>query len=62
MPKVDMIMLISMQEEMNRQVEHILKIQDSIKGRRVINCDRVSRERLVHKDYFAMIPTFPDDL
>src|SRR4051812_3175901 len=49
---------MSMQEEMDRQVEHILNFKGSIKGRRVINRDRVS---ILQKDYFAPIPAFPDD-
>ena len=32
-----MIMLMSMQEEMDRLVEHILNFRGSITGRRVIN-------------------------
>ena len=59
--EVDMIMLMSMQEEMDRQVEHILNFKGSIKGRRVINRDRVSEARLPQKDYFALNPTFQDD-
>ncbi|VAH10099.1 unnamed protein product [Triticum turgidum subsp. durum] len=35
--EVDMIMLMSMQEEMDQQVEHILNFKGSIKGKRVIN-------------------------
>ena len=38
---VDIIMLMSMQEKMDRQVQHILNFKGSIKGRRVINRDRV---------------------
>jgi hypothetical protein len=59
--EVDMIILMSMQEEMDRQVEHILKFKGSIKGRRVINRDRVSGARLLQKDFFAPNPTFSDD-
>ncbi|XP_020200492.1 uncharacterized protein [Aegilops tauschii subsp. strangulata] len=59
--EVDMIMLMSMQEEMDRQVEHILNFKGSIKGRRVINRDRVSGAKLLHNDYFAPTPAFPDD-
>ena len=40
--QVNMIMLMSMQKEMDRQVEHILNFKGSIKGRRVINRNRVS--------------------
>ncbi|KAE8790985.1 hypothetical protein D1007_34633 [Hordeum vulgare] len=47
--EVDMIMLISMQEEMGRQVEHIFNFKGSIKGRRVINRDRGVE---AHNDYF----------
>src|SRR3989337_1327515 len=54
-------MLMSMQEEMDWQVEHILNFKGSIKGIRVINRDRVSGAKLLHKDYFASKPTFPDD-
>ena len=57
----DMILLMSMQEEMDRQVEHILNFKGSIKGRRVINQDRVSGAKLLHNDYFAPKPAFPDD-
>ena len=32
--EVDMIILMSMQEEMDQQVEHILNFKGSIKGRR----------------------------
>nr|XP_020164085.1 uncharacterized protein LOC109749553 [Aegilops tauschii subsp. strangulata] len=52
---------MSMQEEMDRQVEHILNFKVSIKGRRVINRDRVSGAKLLHNDYFAPKPAFPDD-
>ena len=48
--EVDIIMLMSMQEEMYRQVEHILNFKGSIKGRRVINRDRVSGPKLLHRD------------
>lgn len=41
--EVDMIMLMSMQEVM----EHILNFKSSIKWRKVINRDRVSRARLL---------------
>lgn len=51
--EVDLSMLMSMKEEMNSQVEHILNFKGSIKGRRVINSDRVSRAKLLHRDYFA---------
>ena len=33
----DMIMLMRMEEDMDRQVEHILDFKGSIKGRRVVN-------------------------
>jgi hypothetical protein len=56
-----MIMVMSMQEEMDRQVKQILNFKGSIKGRRVINRDRVSGARLLQKDCFAPNPTFPDD-
>nr|XP_020183789.1 protein ALP1-like [Aegilops tauschii subsp. strangulata] len=59
--EVDMIMLMIMQKEMDRQVEHILNFKCSIKGRRVINRDRVSGARLLQKDYFDSNPTFLDD-
>ena len=59
--EVDMIMLLSMQEEMDRQVEHILNFKGSIKGRRVINWDRVSGAKLLQSDYFAPNPAFLDD-
>ncbi|XP_020150919.1 uncharacterized protein [Aegilops tauschii subsp. strangulata] len=45
--EVDMIM----QEEMDRQVEHILNFKGSIKGRRVINLDRGVEAR---DDYFKL--------
>ena len=51
--EVDMITLMSMQEEMDRQVEHILNFMGPIKGRRVINQDRISGARQLHKNYFA---------
>jgi hypothetical protein len=59
--EVDMLMLMSMQQEMDSQVEHILNFKGSIKGRRVINRDRVSGARLLHSDYFAPTPALPDD-
>ena len=49
--EVAMIMLMSMQEEMDRQVEHILNFKGSINGRRMINRDRVSGAKLLHKDF-----------
>ena len=48
--EVDMIMLMSMQEEMDWQAEHILNFKGSIKGRSVINRDRVFGARLLQKD------------
>ncbi|XP_020196835.1 uncharacterized protein [Aegilops tauschii subsp. strangulata] len=59
--EVNMIMLMSMQEEIDWQVEHILNFKGSIKGRRVINQDRVSGAKLLHNDYFAPTPAFPND-
>jgi hypothetical protein len=59
--KVDMIMLMSRQEKMDRRVEHILNFKGSIKRKRVINRDGVSGARLLFKDYFASDPPFPDD-
>ncbi|XP_073363681.1 uncharacterized protein [Aegilops tauschii subsp. strangulata] len=41
---------MNMQEEMDRQVEHILNFKGSIKGRSVINQDRMSGAKLLHKD------------
>ena len=35
--EVDMIMLMSMQKKIDRQVEHILSFKGSIKGIRLIN-------------------------
>ena len=52
---------MSMQEEMDRQVKHILNFKGSIKGRRVINRDRASGARLLHSDYFAPTPAFSDN-
>ncbi|XP_073355334.1 uncharacterized protein [Aegilops tauschii subsp. strangulata] len=49
--EVDMTMLMSMQEEMDRQVEHILDFKGSIKGRRVINQDRGVE---THDHYFKL--------
>ncbi|KAI4972594.1 hypothetical protein ZWY2020_003519 [Hordeum vulgare] len=59
--ELDMIMLMSMQEEMEQQVEHTLNFKGSIKGRRVTNRDRVSGAKLLQKDYFAPNPTFLHD-
>ena len=59
--EVDMIILMSMQEEMDRQVEHTLNFKGSINARRVINQDRVSGGKLLHRDYFAPNPNFPND-
>ncbi|KAM3346909.1 hypothetical protein ACQJBY_021098 [Aegilops geniculata] len=59
--EVDIIMLMSMQEDMDRQVEHILNFKGSIKWRRVINRDRVSGAKLLQRDYFAPKPTVLDD-
>ncbi|KAE8811747.1 hypothetical protein D1007_11547 [Hordeum vulgare] len=55
--EVDMIMLMTMQEEMHQQVEHIIIFKGSNDRRRVINRDRVSRAKLLLKDYFALNPT-----
>ena len=54
-------MLMSMQEEMDRQVEHILNFKGSIKGGRVINWEKVSGVKRLHNDYFAPTHAFPDD-
>ncbi|KAE8813840.1 hypothetical protein D1007_09037 [Hordeum vulgare] len=59
--ELNMLILMSMEEEMDRQVENILNFKGSIKGRRVINQGRVSRPWLLEKDYFAPNPTFQDD-
>ena len=59
--EADMTMLMSMQEEMDQQVEHILNFKGSVKGRRVITRDRVSGAQLLYEDYFYLDPTFPDD-
>ncbi|KAI4997736.1 hypothetical protein ZWY2020_053078 [Hordeum vulgare] len=59
--EVDMMMLMSMEEEMDWEVEHILNFEGSIKGRRVINRDRVSGAKLLQKDYFDPELTFSDD-
>ncbi|KAE8814799.1 hypothetical protein D1007_07800 [Hordeum vulgare] len=59
--EVDIIMLMTIQEQIDQQVEHILNFNDLIKGRRVINRDRVSGAKLPQKDYVAPNPTFPDD-
>lgn len=59
--EVGIIMLMSMQEGMDRQIEHILNFKGSIKWRRVINRDRVSGAKILHKDYFAPNSTFRDD-
>ena len=56
-----MIMLMIMQEEVDRQMEHILNFKGSIKRRRVINRYRVSGARLLHRDYFALNHPFLDD-
>ena len=45
---------------MNREVEHILNFEGSIKERRVPNRDRVAGTRLLYKDYFQPVPTLPD--
>ncbi|KAE8767888.1 hypothetical protein D1007_60690 [Hordeum vulgare] len=60
--ELDMTMLVSMQEEMNRKVKHIMNFKGSIKERGVINLDRVSKARLLHNDYFALDPIFSGDL
>ncbi|KAI4982380.1 hypothetical protein ZWY2020_022872 [Hordeum vulgare] len=59
--EVDMMMLMSMQEEMDQEVEYILNFKGSIKGRRVINRGRVSGAKLLQKHYFDPEPTFLDD-
>uniref|UniRef100_A0A453LZG4 Uncharacterized protein n=1 Tax=Aegilops tauschii subsp. strangulata TaxID=200361 RepID=A0A453LZG4_AEGTS len=62
--EVDMIMLISMQEEMDQHVEYIHNCKGSIKGRRVVNQDRVSvvryctRTTLLRTQLFWMIHGF----
>ncbi|KAE8815935.1 putative late blight resistance protein-R1B-16-like protein [Hordeum vulgare] len=48
---VDMMILMSTQEEMDREVEHILNFKGSIKGRRVINQNRVSGAKQLQKDF-----------
>ena len=40
--EVKIIMTMSSQHEMDQEVKHILNFKGSIKGRRVINQDRVS--------------------
>ncbi|KAI4983805.1 hypothetical protein ZWY2020_025671 [Hordeum vulgare] len=59
--EVDMMMLMSMQEEMDREVEHIINFNGSIKGRRDMNRGRVSKAKPLREDYFDPEPTFPDD-
>lgn len=54
-------MIMSIQPKMDWEVEHILNFKGSIKGRRVLNRDRVSGARLLYKGYFDPEPTFPDE-
>jgi hypothetical protein len=56
-----MMTIMSIQHETDREVEQILNFKGSIKGRRVLNQDRVSRAWLLYKDYFALVPAFPDE-
>ncbi|KAI4988115.1 hypothetical protein ZWY2020_029745 [Hordeum vulgare] len=58
--EVDMMMLVSMKEEMDPKMEDILNFKGSIKRRRFINRDRVFRAKLLQKDCFDPEPTFPD--
>ena len=62
--EVDMIMLMSMQEEMDQQVEHILNFKGSIKRRKVINRDSspqhcyYTRTTLLRTKLFRMMHGF----
>ena len=40
--EAEMMMIMSIQQEMDREMEQILKSKGSIKGRRVLNRDRAS--------------------
>lgn len=57
----EMMMIMSIQEEMDREVGRILNFKGMIKGRRVFNQDRVDGGRLLYKDYFKPGPTVPDN-
>lgn len=39
-------------DEMEKEVEHILNFKGSLKGRRIIHRDRIVGARLFYKDYF----------
>ena len=57
----EMMMIMSIQEEMDRELGRILNFKGMIKGRRVFNRNRVDGGRLLYKDYFKPGPIVPDN-
>ena len=53
-----MMMMISIQEEMEKSEEDVLNFMGCIKGRRVIPRHRIVGARLLYTDYFTMDPTY----
>ena len=49
----EMMMIMSIQEEMDRELGRILNFKGMIKGRRVFNRNRVDGGRLLYKDYLS---------
>lgn len=56
------MMMMTIQEEMEKAEEHVLHFKGSIKGRRVIPQDRIAGVRLLYTDYFTMDPTYHEGL
>ena len=52
-----MMMMMSIQEELEKAEEHVLNFNGSIKGQRVIPRDRIVDARILYTDYFTTVTT-----
>lgn len=54
------MMTMCIQEEMEKQEEHVLNFKGSINDGRVVPRDRIAGARLLYKDYFTVDLTYHD--
>uniref|UniRef100_M8CJU9 Putative mitochondrial-processing peptidase subunit beta n=1 Tax=Aegilops tauschii TaxID=37682 RepID=M8CJU9_AEGTA len=52
--------MMIIEEELEKQEEHVLNFKGSIKGKRAISWDRIARAKLLYKDYFKPDPTYDE--
>ena len=52
--------MMIIQEELEKQEEHVLSFKGSIKGKGVVSWHRIARAKLLYKDYFKPDPTYDE--